>query len=51
MEDVICRACGKWEETENACRHLAGKPKGKELLARHSYRWEVNINIDFKLIE
>ena len=27
------------------------KPKGKELLARHRYRWEVNFNIDYKLIE
>jgi hypothetical protein len=44
-------ACGKWEEKENSYRHLEGKPKGKELLARRRYRWEVNINIDFKVIE
>jgi len=44
-------ACGKWEEKENAYRHLAEKPKGKELLARRSYRWEVNITIEFKVIK
>jgi hypothetical protein len=44
---------GMWHmrEKENAYWHLAGKPKGKELLGRHGYRWEVNINVDVKVIE
>lgn len=48
-----CNMQGMWQIGGEGKRIqlFSGKPKGKELFERIRYRWEVNINIDFKVIE
>jgi hypothetical protein len=41
------RACSTNVEKRNVCRLSEGKPEGKRLLERPTYRWLDNMNMNF----